>query len=151
MIRFMLDDAPMECADPATRLSALLAPLPGSAVRTPCGIGRCGGCTVLVDGAAVPACLALVGRLDGARVETAAGIARRRPDLARVLAEEASVQCGFCAPGLLAAAAAADAADAAGARPDAEEIAERLTGNLCRCSGYQGLRRAIARIAAGEG
>ncbi|MGG7566012.1 (2Fe-2S)-binding protein [Rhodovulum sp. DZ06] len=150
MIRFTLDGAVVEAPDPAARLSSLIADRPGGSVRTPCGIGRCGACTVLVDGAATPACLALVGRLEGARVETAAGVARRRPDLVRLLAEEAGVQCGYCAPGLLAAAAAATATDGAtdGAGVDVEELVERLSGNLCRCSGYQGLRRALARLAA---
>lgn len=143
MIRFTLDGAPVEAPDPSARLSSLLAPLPGGSVRTPCMIGRCGACSVLVNGAATPACLTLVGRLDGAKVETAAGVAARRPDLAQLLAEEAGVQCGYCAPGLLVAVAAAEAEAA-----DAAELAERLAGNLCRCSGYQGLKRALGRLAA---
>jgi carbon-monoxide dehydrogenase small subunit len=103
-----------------------------------CGEGVCGSCTVRVDGVPVSSCLLLAVQVDGADVETAAGLSG--PDgglgvLQRAFHEHHAAQCGFCTPGMLM--AASTLLDDAGERPlSRSEIREGLHGNLCRCTGY---------------
>lgn len=107
-----------------------------------CGVGRCGACAVLLDGAPANACLLRAYQIEGRSVATA----RAAPgaDAVRVaLSEAGALQCGYCANGFVTAIAWLSAT-----RPDAapEEIEQALAGHLCRCSGYAGLRRVIARL-----
>ena len=114
-----------------------------------CEHGVCGACTVLVDGEAVRACLVLAVQVDGAEVTTVEGIAGEGGELSavqRAFREAHALQCGFCTPGFIVSATAflRDHPD-----PSEEEIREGLSGNLCRCTGYQGIVEAV-RIAARE-
>ena len=119
--------------------------LPGS--KNACEQGECGSCSVLLDGTLVCACLVLAAQADGHEVVTVEGLAEDG-DLHRVqeaFVEAGAVQCGFCTPGLVGA-----AADLLARVPDLseDEIREALSGNLCRCTGYQKIFDAV-RAAAG--
>ena len=118
--------------------------LPGS--KNACEQGECGSCSVLLDGTLVCACLVLAAQADGHEVVTVEGLAGDG-ELHRVqeaFVEAGAVQCGFCTPGLVVA-----TADLLEHTPDPseDEIREALSGNLCRCTGYQKIFDAV-RIAA---
>lgn len=103
-----------------------------------CGVGECGACTVLLDGAPVVSCLVLAVETDGRRVTTIEDARDPRLEaLRQAFVAEAALQCGFCTPGMILAARAlpADADDAA--------VRAGLAGNLCRCTGYTAIVRAV--------
>ena len=111
-----------------------------------CEHGVCGACTVLLDGRAVRSCLLFAVQADGARVTTVEGLAPEgelNPVQAAFQAEH-GLQCGFCTPGFVVSATALLARTPA---PTDSEIREGLSGNLCRCTGYQGILRAVQRAA----
>jgi carbon-monoxide dehydrogenase small subunit/xanthine dehydrogenase small subunit len=101
-----------------------------------CGEGECGACTVVVDGVAVNACLVPAVQVDGARVVTIEGLRGRHP-LQRAFAEHGGAQCGICTPGMIM------AASVLGPRPTRDEVRTGLAGNICRCTGYEGIYRSI--------
>ena len=114
-----------------------------------CEHGVCGACTVLVDGAAVRACLLFAVQLDGAEITTIEGLSPADGSLSPV--QEAfrnchGLQCGFCTPGFVVTVTALLAENPA---PTDDELRHGLAGNLCRCTGYQGIV-AAAREAAGQ-
>ncbi|MDT0322167.1 (2Fe-2S)-binding protein [Streptomyces millisiae] len=119
--------------------------LPGS--KNACEQGECGSCTVRLDGDLVCACLVAAGQADGAAVDTVEGL--RRGDelspLQEAFHEAGAVQCGFCTPGLLMA-----AGELLERRPDPSDadIREALSGNLCRCTGYEKILDAVRLAAA---
>jgi aerobic-type carbon monoxide dehydrogenase small subunit (CoxS/CutS family) len=104
-----------------------------------CGEGECGACTVLVDGVPVNACLVPFAHVRGRKVTTIEGLRSRLPES---LVREGGSQCGICTPGVVMAAAAL------GPRPTAARVREALAGNLCRCTGYAGIVRALAGTRA---
>lgn len=113
-----------------------------------CEHGVCGACTVLVDGAAVRACLLFAVQVDGAEVTTVEGLGGADGALSSVqdaFRAEHGLQCGFCTPGFVVSVTAflRDTPD-----PTETEIREALSGNICRCTGYQGIVRAVQRAAA---
>jgi len=101
-----------------------------------CGEGECGACTVVIDGRAVNACLVPIAQIRGAKVTTIEGLKGRHP-LQRAFAEHGGTQCGICTPGMVM------AAIALGPHPTLNEVRTGLAGNLCRCTGYMGIYRAI--------
>jgi carbon-monoxide dehydrogenase small subunit len=112
-----------------------------------CEHGVCGACTVLVDGQSARSCLLLAVQLDGAAVTTIEGLT---PPAGLSALQEAfrachGLQCGFCTPGMIVVAHELLARTAA---PTSEEIREALAGNLCMCTGYVNIVRAVARAAA---
>ncbi|MDX6429777.1 MAG: aerobic carbon-monoxide dehydrogenase small subunit [Streptosporangiaceae bacterium] len=116
-----------------------------------CEHGVCGACTVLVDGQAVRSCLLLAVQCDGRPVRTVEGLADREGEphpLQRAFSTEHALQCGFCTPGFLMLAVGALEADPA-IVDDPERLRELLTSNLCRCTGYEPIRRAVLRAASG--
>ena len=119
--------------------------LPGS--KNACEQGECGSCSVLLDGVLVCACLVLAAQADGHELVTVEGMAGdgRLHRVQEAFADAGAVQCGFCTPGLVVAAAALleQTPD-----PSDDEIREALSGNLCRCTGYQKIFDAV-RAAAG--
>lgn len=110
-----------------------------------CGAGECGACTVLLDGEAVCSCLVLVGQIADAEVVTAEGLAGSdglHPVQRAIISHHAS-QCGYCTPGVVVSAAALVARQP---QPNDTEMREALVGNLCRCTGYEAIFRAIASL-----
>jgi carbon-monoxide dehydrogenase small subunit len=113
-----------------------------------CGEGECGACLVLVDGKAVNACLMMAAQLSGRSLTTIEGL--KGPDggphpLQRSFMEEGAVQCGFCTPGVI---MAAEALLRGNPRASAEEIKLGLTGNFCRCTGYEKILSAVEHAGA---
>jgi aerobic carbon-monoxide dehydrogenase small subunit len=118
-----------------------------TAAKNACEEGECGSCTVAIDGEIACACLVPAVQATGREVETAAGLVGPDGDLHPVqaaLVEAGGVQCGFCTPGFVM--AARDLLSRV-PEPTAEDIREGLTGNLCRCTGYQKIVAAV-RLAA---
>ena len=111
-----------------------------------CGEGECGACTVLVNGLAVHSCLTLAIELQDAHVETVEGLMNNGTlsILQQCFVEELAIQCGFCTPGMLMSSLALLRANP---NPTDKEIREALSGNICRCSGYMQIIRAVHRAA----
>jgi aerobic carbon-monoxide dehydrogenase small subunit len=112
-----------------------------------CEHGVCGACTVVVDGVAVRACLMFAVQADGAQVTTVEGLAGPNGTLSSVqeaFQAEHGLQCGFCTPGFI---VSVTALLAENPTPTDDEIREGLSGNLCRCTGYQGIVNAVRRAA----
>jgi aerobic carbon-monoxide dehydrogenase small subunit len=119
--------------------------LPGS--KNACEQGECGSCSVLLDGKLVCSCLVLTGQAEGHEIVTVEGLGGDG-ELHRVqeaFAETGAVQCGFCTPGLVVATAALLERSP---DPSDDEIREALSGNLCRCTGYQKIFDAVRAAAA---
>jgi aerobic-type carbon monoxide dehydrogenase small subunit (CoxS/CutS family) len=112
-------------------------------VRLGCGVGLCGSCTVLVDGAPVSSCLLLAGLADGRRVTTVEGLDPGDPVL-RTFEELRAYQCGYCTPGMVLAARALLDREP---RPAPERVRAWMNGNLCRCGSYGRIEQAIARAS----
>ncbi|MDT0305753.1 (2Fe-2S)-binding protein [Streptomyces sp. DSM 44917] len=123
--------------------------LPGS--KNACEQGECGSCTVRLDGDLVCACLVAAGQAEGREVETVEGLAAREGGETRLgpvqqaFVDAGAVQCGFCTPGLL---MAADDLLARNPHPADADIREALSGNLCRCTGYEAILDAVRLAAA---
>jgi carbon-monoxide dehydrogenase small subunit len=116
-------------------------------VHVGCEHGVCGACTVIVDGRAVRSCLMLAVQADGAEVTTVEGLAA--PDgtlhpVQQVLLDEHALQCGFCTPGVVMTLAALTNNVE---KPNETELLAALSGHICRCTGYQGMRRAAKKLA----
>ena len=137
--------------DPARRLVDVLRyDLGLTGTKESCAVGVCGACSVLVDGALVSACLLPAALADGRSITTIEGIAR--PDgtltaLQEAFITEGGLQCGACTPGQI---VAATALLREHPHPDDELIRAWMAGNLCRCTGYAGIIRAI-KVAAAAG
>ena len=114
-----------------------------------CGQGTCGACTVRVDGETVLACLMLADAVEGRAVETTAGLDRtgRLDALQEAFMDGFAAQCGYCTPGML---MSAKALLDRNPRPSREEVVEAISGNLCRCTGYEPIIAAILAVANGE-
>lgn len=113
-----------------------------------CGMGECGACTVLLDGAAVFSCLTLAIEVQDHEITTIEGLARGgdTDPVQRAFAETGGVQCGFCTPGMILSACALLAETP---RPTEDEVRRALSGNLCRCTGYGKIVEAV--LAATKG
>jgi xanthine dehydrogenase YagT iron-sulfur-binding subunit len=115
-----------------------------------CDHGRCGSCTVLVDGRRAVSCLALAVAHDGADVTTIEGLAAdgELHPLQEAFLEHDALQCGYCTPGQICSAVGMlDELEAEGLEADADTIRERMSGNLCRCGAYHNIVPAIAEVA----
>ncbi|MSO65802.1 MAG: (2Fe-2S)-binding protein [Alphaproteobacteria bacterium] len=112
-----------------------------------CGSGDCGACSIIVDGRLVCACLMLAGEAQGRTIETIEGMAKGSAlhPLQQKFLEHAALQCGFCTPGLL---VAAKALLDRNLNPTETETRYWLAGNLCRCTGYDKVIRAVLDAAA---
>lgn len=135
------------CDTQQTLLDALRDELQLNGTKEGCASGDCGACSVMLDGRLVCACLALGVEAEGREVETIEGMADgdKLHPVQRAFLEEAALQCGFCTPGFLVAAKALLDRDP---DPDETEIRYWLAGNLCRCTGYDKIVRAVQSAAA---
>jgi len=111
-----------------------------------CEHGVCGACTVRVDGVIVRGCLMLAVQCDGAKIETIEGVSDlgEIADLQKAFEQRNALQCGFCTPGML---LTAQELLANGKVPSREKIREQISGNYCRCTGYQAIVDAIESVA----
>jgi carbon-monoxide dehydrogenase small subunit len=115
-----------------------------------CDTSNCGACTVLLNGRSVKSCSVLAVQADGAEVTTIQGLARDSGELhplQQAFHEEHALQCGYCTPGMIMAAVDLLRENPA---PTEEEVRDGLEGNLCRCTGYQNIVRAVLRAADGS-
>lgn len=115
-----------------------------TAIRVGCEQGVCGSCTVMVDGMSQRSCLTLAVQVEGAEVTTVAGLADTIDDLRAAFSRNFAVQCGFCASGALVTAAEWLTTDP---DPDEDDVRRMLSGTICRCTGYDGMVRAILETA----
>lgn len=115
-----------------------------------CEHGVCGACTLRVDGQAVRGCLMLAAQADGAEVWTVEGLTEQgaSADLQRAFVARNALQCGFCTPGII---VAAEDLLGQGGVPSRAEIREHLSGNYCRCTGYEAIIDAVEQVAKARG
>jgi aerobic carbon-monoxide dehydrogenase small subunit len=123
-----------------------------TATNVGCDTTSCGACTVLLDGESVKSCTVLAAQADGREVTTLEGLGGAGPDAAmhpmqRAFHEEHGLQCGFCTPGMVMAAVSLLRENPA---PTEEQIRTGLEGNLCRCTGYHNIVRAVQAAAAAQ-
>ncbi len=112
-----------------------------------CGVGQCGGCTVLMNGEAVLSCLVLAAAANGAELRTVEGLVK--PDgsldpLQEAFLDHSAIQCGFCTPGMVM--ISKDLLNG-NPSPSEQEIREHIRGNVCRCTGYNSIVRAVKSCA----
>jgi aerobic-type carbon monoxide dehydrogenase small subunit (CoxS/CutS family) len=114
-----------------------------------CESGSCGACTVIVDGMSVKSCSVLAVQADGKKILTVEGLEQngKLHPLQRAFLDYGSFQCGFCTPGML---MSAKALLDENPNPTKEEIKEGIDGNICRCTGYNSIIRAIEAVAKGQ-
>lgn len=135
--------------DPSMRLIDFLREdLDLTGTKEGCGAGECGACTVIINGKAVNSCLVLVGQCQDKEIITVEGLAKNGEldPLQDAFIKEGAVQCGYCTPGML---MSAKALLLENPNPSEEEIRRAISGNLCRCTGYVKIVKAI-QTAAGN-
>lgn len=134
-----------EIPEDAVLLKVLRDILHLTGTKEGCGEGDCGACTVLVDGKSVNSCLFPAVQAEGCQVMTIEGV-KAHPELARIqkaFVDYGAVQCGFCSPGMIMSAAALLQKNP---KPTEAEIRRGLSGNICRCTGYQAMVDAIQSL-----
>jgi len=134
------------CEPRQTLLDVLRDNLDLTGTKEGCSNGNCGACTVLLNGRPVDSCLVLAPEVDGAEIATIEGIAERDRlhDIQQAFLTEAALQCGICTPGFI---VAAKALLDDNPQPSEEDIRFYLAGNLCRCTGYDKIVRAVQQAA----
>ena len=156
----MSDDIAVTCSVNGERVAARVSPrthladflregLGLTGTHLGCEQGVCGACTVLLDGVPVRGCLTLAAQADGAAVETLEGLSARGAlaELQAAFVAVNALQCGFCTPGMLI--TARDLLERE-TNPDRARIRDHLSGNYCRCTGYQAIIDAVAMVARGD-
>ncbi|MFC5532403.1 (2Fe-2S)-binding protein [Cohnella yongneupensis] len=136
---------PVALQVPVTRslLHILREELQLTGTKRSCEIGRCGACMVLMDGRPVNACLTMGYQCTGKEIVTIEGLAAEEIDpIQQCFLEEGGYQCGYCTPGMI---ISVKALLERNPDPSEEQIEEALGGNLCRCTGYGGIRRSVAK------
>jgi len=147
-IAFSVNGARVETETPAhTSLLYLLRDLGFTEVKNGCEAGDCGACTILLDGVAINACVALGVQVDGREITTVKGIGtvENLHPIQKKFIEHGGIQCGFCTPGMI---VAAKALLDDNPSPSREEIKVGIAGNLCRCTGYVKIIDAIEAAAS---
>ena len=138
-------------AEPRLLLSDFLRDvLHTNSVHVGCEHGVCGACTIRIDGKAVRSCLIFAVQIDGCRVDTASGLAADDGELNALqtaFKKNHALQCGYCTPGILM--SVTDFLER-NPNPSEDEIEEMLSGHICRCTGYVGIKRAILEVISGS-
>jgi carbon-monoxide dehydrogenase small subunit len=150
VIELTVNDEPREFLAPpgTTLLSALRERLGLTAAKRGCAQGTCGTCTVLLDGEPVMSCLVPVETIDGAAVQTLEGVGGSDGELDAVQAaflEGFATQCGFCTSGMI---MAAEGLLAENPDPSRDDVVRAISGNVCRCTGYESIINAVLDAAA---
>ena len=132
-----------------TLLDVLRYDLELTGTKKGCDVGECGSCTVILNGKPVNACLVLAIQANGAEILTIEGLkpSQGLHPLQQAFVDKGAIQCGFCTPGML---LSASSLLKRNPNPSEEEIRTALSGNLCRCTGYQKIVEAIQSIAKGD-
>lgn len=117
-------------------------------VKRGCETSNCGLCTVLMDDKPILSCSTPAARVDGKKIFTMEGLQAEAKEFGEFLADEAAEQCGFCSPGII---MSVIAMSKELKNPTDEEVADYLSGNLCRCTGYMGQKRAIRKFLETKG
>jgi carbon-monoxide dehydrogenase small subunit len=148
-IQFLLNGKSVEpeVQPEQTLLNVLRDTLGMVGVKEGCSVGECGTCSVLINGQLRKSCIMLAAQADGCEVLTIEGIARADGspnDLQQAFLDHGSVQCGYCTPGMV---IASEALLLHNPLPTKEQIREAISGNLCRCTGYQQIVSAIEETA----
>ena len=130
-----------------TLLSVLREDLELTGAKPGCEAGECGACTVLVDGRPVNSCMILAVEMDGANILTIEGLGGdgALDEMQQAFVDHFALQCGYCTPGMILMGKALLAENPC---PSEDEVKEFISGNLCRCTGYENIVRAILAVAA---
>ncbi len=148
MISLIVNGEQVEAAvEPNTTLVQFLREDLGlTGTKHGCGLGDCGACTVIMDGKPVNSCLVLAVQANGRNVLTIEGLAEngKLHPIQQAFVDKGAIQCGFCTPGMI---LSAKALLAENPRPTEQEIRTAISGNLCRCTGYQKIVEAIQEAA----
>jgi carbon-monoxide dehydrogenase small subunit len=151
MIKFILNGQEVTSAAKANErlLDILRTEFTRTGVKCGCKEGECGACSVILDGKLVNSCMVAMGHMEGSTVMTIEGYreTERFAALDKAYASVSAVQCGFCIPGMI---LASECILAKNPNPSEAEIREGISGNLCRCTGYNAIVKAIG-LAAKEG
>lgn len=135
----------VEVAPYHTLLEVLRDKLGLTEVKTSCGEGECGACTVLVDGKSIVSCLTPAVQADGKRITTIRGLLADDGNLIKdKFIEHDAVQCGYCTPGMV---LSAKALLDSNPNPSEEDVRTAISGNICRCTGYQQIVEAIMAVS----
>ncbi|AZR72585.1 (2Fe-2S)-binding protein [Anoxybacter fermentans] len=148
-LKFTVNNKPYELeVNPNARLLDVLRDeLNLTGTKEGCGVGECGACTVIMNGQAVNSCLVLAGQAQGAKIITIEGVQGENGELhpiQQAFIDKGAVQCGYCTPGMI---LSAKALLDQNPNPTVEEIKEGISGNLCRCTGYQQIIEAVQEAA----
>lgn len=136
--------------DPTKRLIDFLRDdLYLTGVKEGCSEGECGACTVILDGEAVTSCTILTGQVNGSEIITIEGLEKNGEldALQKAFIENGAIQCGFCTPGMI---LSCKALLLKNSNPSAEEIKRAIEGNLCRCTGYNKIVKAVQSVVKGD-
>ncbi|HET6267138.1 MAG TPA: (2Fe-2S)-binding protein [Acidobacteriota bacterium] len=148
LMRFRVNNEDVEVAAPsnALLLDVLRENLNLTGTKLGCDDGSCGACTILVDGLPVQCCMMLAGSYQGSEIVTIEGLAGKTEidALQKAFCDEGGQQCGFCTPGMI---LSARALLMANPDPSVQQIADAISGNLCRCTGYTKIIAAIQKAA----
>jgi len=150
-LKFKVNGQPYDIfVKPKTLLSDVLRNDLGlTGTKRGCNSSSCGACTVMLNGMAVKSCSVLALQANGAEVITVEGLAKgnQLSPLQRAFLDHGSYQCGFCTPGML---MSSTALLAENPKPTKQEIKEGIDGNICRCTGYNSIIRAVTAVVKGE-
>ncbi len=148
LIKFTLNDKEYKVeVEPQVLLVDLIREELGlTGTKVGCGEGECGACTVIMDGKTVNSCMVLAVTVDGKKITTIEGLAKGEElhPLQKSFVEEGAVQCGFCTPGMI---LSSKALLDENPNPTPEEIKKGLSGNLCRCTGYAKIVKAVEKAS----
>ena len=147
-IRFELNTRPVSWEGQASArlLDTLRRDFSCLSVKCGCGEGECGACAVLIDGVLINSCCVAMGAVEGCEIVTVEGYreTERFAALSKAFADLSAVQCGFCIPGMV---LAAESVLSVNPHPTEEQVREGLSGNICRCTGYNAIVKAILNAA----